>query len=197
MFFLSKVAISLACSAGIVVAAPANIPRQNTCSSGVSRAPEMYNLYPEQPDRTSSAVTEWHLETFSDKSQLEQAAVFKNIPAGATQCTLMWEQASMTERTFLVDGKDALVRIQTLSGFPSGKAVSYSAVKAFDTLGDQGHAGVELTGWDTLDKALHIGGGIPCAEEIHLLLYLQHPNGDTKFVLDQDDKNGLFIKYSC
>lgn len=188
-----KTAFSAFCMAAIVAAAPTNKPR--ACTSGIVRSPDMYNLYPQLPDKTSSVVTDLHVETFSNKSQLEQAAVFKNIPAEATSCSLMWRQGSQTDRTFLVDGSDALIRVHELSGFPA--SVSYSSVNQFDTLGSEGSLAIELTGWDTIDASTHIGGNVDCAEEIHLRLFLEHPNGDTKALLEQDEKNGLYIAYEC
>jgi hypothetical protein len=191
-----KTAFSAFCLTALVTAAPTNKPR--ACTAGFVRTPDMYNLYPQLPDKAGSAVSEWHIETFSNKSQLEQAAVFKNIPAEATSCSLMWAQGSRTDRTFLVDGSDALIRVHQLSGFPAeGEAVSYSSVKPFDTLGDKNPVEVDLTAWDTLDATTHIGGTIDCAEEIRLILYMEHVDGDTKALLEQNDKNGLYISYKC
>lgn len=195
MSFFTKAAISVLCLTGFAAAAPRHMPR--ACTSGTVNVPEMYNLYPQEPSRTSSAISQWHVETFSNKSQLEQAAVFSKIPAEAKSCYLRWKQAGKSDRTFIVDGSNALVRVRQLSGFPTAD-VSYTSVKAFDTLDPKTNpVALDLTAWDDIDVATHNGGNIDCAEEIHLLLYLDNPNGNTKALLEQDANNGLYIDYTC
>ncbi|KAG4257244.1 hypothetical protein FPRO04_08424 [Fusarium proliferatum] len=69
-------------------------PTATTTSSSVKTIvpATLYDIYPENPDESSGPVNGVHLETWKDKSQVEQVIFFKNIPADAKNCNLSWRQ---------------------------------------------------------------------------------------------------------
>ena len=160
--------------------------------------PEMYNIYPQAPDVSKAPVTGLHIETFEDKSQLEQVAVFRGIPADATNCSLGWSQDTKENRVFILKGSSGLTRIRQLSGLPSeGDGVSFSSVKPFDDAPEDEGLGPDFTLWDDeqYDDWDHLAGGLDCAEEIYLKIKLRTPEEKASLYMAQNEKNGFWIEY--
>lgn len=95
-------------------------PTATTTSSSVKTIvpATLYDIYPENPDESSGPVNGVHLETWKDKSQVEQVIFFKNIPADAKNCNLSWRQGPRYSRRFFVKNSDAQADARPLSGFP-------------------------------------------------------------------------------
>ncbi|KAJ4258232.1 hypothetical protein NW762_008381 [Fusarium torreyae] len=155
----------------------------------------IYDIYPGHPDYSKKAVHGVHLESYDDKSQVEQVIVYKGIPAGATNCGFGWVQAERHERTFLVKNSNALAGIRQLSGIPKdGKDVSYNSIKPFDDA-EKELGAPDFSFWDTFDADSHGAGGIKCAETLYFKAGFRNPKGDTQVYLEQDDKNGWILTY--
>jgi hypothetical protein len=156
----------------------------------------MHNIFPQETDAHRGPLTGLHLETYGNRSQLEQVAVFRGIPAGASNCVLLWEQADKDSRTFIVKGSSGLTRMSLLDGLPDGD-ITFASIQPFDTALESERFGADFTLWD--DEAYgaqtHIANSIPCAEEVFVKIAMRDPTIKTSLYLGQDDNNGLLIQY--
>ncbi|PKS11128.1 hypothetical protein jhhlp_002889 [Lomentospora prolificans] len=182
------------------VAAPD--PTHGQCPEGSAVAEvlpkALYNIFPEHADLAKDAVTGVHLETYSDKSQIEQVVAFTGIPSSAKSCSFNWRQGERIERAFVINGQSGLAGVTRLSGFPAeGEDVSYNSIKEFAEAGtDLG--GVDFTNWDSVEGATaHTAGNVDCAENMYFKLHLRDAKGNTKLYLGQDQDNGLYVTYTC
>ena len=160
--------------------------------------PEMYNIYPQAPDLSRDPVAGIYLEAFKDKSQLEQVAIFRGIPADATNCSLGWSQDTKENRVFVLKGSSGLTRIRQLSGIPSDKdGVSFSSVKPFDDAPEDDGLGPDFTYWDEeqYDDWDHLAGNVDCREEIYLKIRFWNPEEKASLYMAQNEKNGFWIEY--
>ncbi|KAF4964597.1 hypothetical protein FSARC_7503 [Fusarium sarcochroum] len=156
----------------------------------------IYDIYPEHPDYSKKPVHGVHIETYNNKSQVEQAIVYKGIPAGAKNCGFGWMQGDRHGRTFLVKNGNALAGIRQLSGFPKdGEDVSYNSIKPFDDAEKELGAN-DFSNWDTADAQPHGAGSVKCAETLYFKAGFRNPEGDSQVYLEQDDKNGWVITYN-
>jgi hypothetical protein len=160
--------------------------------------PEMYNIYPQQPDLARPVGADLHLETYGGQSQLEQVAVFRGLPTGAKSCTLGWSQSDKPSRAFIVKGDSGLSLVRPLSGFPADGPISYAAIQPFDDASEDEQFGPDFTLWDDeqYQEYAHIGGSVKCAGDIFVKISLRYPEQKTSLYLGQDEKNGLWIEYT-
>ncbi|KAH7316808.1 hypothetical protein B0I35DRAFT_434041 [Stachybotrys elegans] len=195
---LAKTLLSLLALATVALASPtAIVPRQQDApSTGSVRRPAMHNIFPQQPDAHRGPLTGLHLETFANLSQLEQVAVFRGIPAAASNCVLQWDQADKDSRTFIVKGGSGLTRMRLLEGLPDGP-ITFDSIRPFDTAADEDQFGADFTLWDDemYGAQTHIASSIPCAEDIFIKISMRDPTTKTSLYLGQDDNNGLWIEY--
>ncbi|SCO43922.1 uncharacterized protein FFNC_09521 [Fusarium fujikuroi] len=134
----------------------------------------LYDIYPENPDESSGPVNGVHLETWEDKSQVEQVIVFKSIPADAQNCNLSWRQGPRYSRKFLVKNSDVQADAQPLSSFPEN----------------------DFSFWGDRKEDVHLVGGVDCAETVSFIIGLRNPKGDSQVYLEQDEhKNGWTLTY--
>ncbi|CCT74521.1 uncharacterized protein FFUJ_10576 [Fusarium fujikuroi IMI 58289] len=153
----------------------------------------LYDIYPENPDESSGPVNGVHLETWEDKSQVEQVIVFKSIPADAQNCNLSWRQGPRYSRKFLVKNSDVQADAQPLSSFPEND-VTYNSVKPFDDQRSIG--GPNFSFWGDRKEDVHLAGGVDCAETVSFIIGLRNPKGDSQVYLEQDEhKNGWTLTY--
>ena len=131
------------------------------------------------------------------ESLIEQAIVFKGIPAEAKKCSLNWKQADESERSFIVEGQ-GLTSITQLEGFPAeGEPVTFNSLRAFEGGDDATSFGPEFTGWpETKGASEHLAGAIDCSEDIYLRISVRLSAGDGFIYLAQDEKNGFYIAYT-
>ncbi|KAF5624503.1 hypothetical protein F52700_9672 [Fusarium sp. NRRL 52700] len=170
-------------------------PLATTSSSSVETIvpATLYDIYPEHPDECSGPVNGVHLETWGDKSQVEQVIVFKGIPVGAKKCDLSWRQGPRYSRRFLVKNSDAQSDARPLSGFPEND-VTYNSIKPFDNQKSIG--GPNFSFWDDRKEDTHLVGGIDCAETVSFIIGLRNPKGDSQVYLEQDNnENGWTLTY--
>ncbi|KAF4958311.1 hypothetical protein FGADI_2477 [Fusarium gaditjirri] len=153
----------------------------------------LHNIYPEHPDESSGPVNGVHLETWKDRSQVEQVIVFQDIPVGAKNCELSWRQAPRYSRRFLVKNSDAQADARPLSGFPESD-VTYNSIKPFNDQKSIG--GPNFSFWDDRKEDSHIVGGVDCARTISFIVGLRNPKGDSQVYLEQDEhENGWTLTY--
>ncbi|KFA75937.1 hypothetical protein S40288_05874 [Stachybotrys chartarum IBT 40288] len=160
--------------------------------------PDMYYIYPQDATLAKASVTGLHIEAFTNLSQIEQVAVFRGIPAGATNCVSGWSQANKTDRVFIVKGDSGLTRMRPLSGFPApGEPVSYASIQPFDTAGETEQFGADFTLWDDeqYQQWDHTNGPVDCAEEIYIKVAIRDPLVKASVYMEQDTANGLWIDY--
>ncbi|RYP91117.1 hypothetical protein DL770_002773 [Monosporascus sp. CRB-9-2] len=157
--------------------------------------PTMYNLNSSDADRGEPPVGYFQVEAQEDVS-IEQAAVFRGIPAGAKLCKLMWRQAGSAERCFSVDGH-GLTAVRQLSGFPGeDEPVTFNSLRAFDR-GNATTFSPDFSFWPDHDGPFeHMAGAITCSQEIYLRIAINRSYGDGFIYLDQDEKNGFYIQYT-
>ncbi len=160
----------------------------------------MYILDSSQPDYSQPPVDCIQLDRTGDVS-LEQAMVFRGIPAGAQNCQLKWMQADESERNFTV-GRHGRTIAHQLTGFPTTGAegddapVSLNSVLPFDN-GNTTRFSPDFTQWpENHGPWDHLAGTIPCSEDIFLRIRLNEEEGDGFVHLDQDEKNGFYIQYT-
>ncbi|KAF9772106.1 hypothetical protein IL306_010223 [Fusarium sp. DS 682] len=199
MPFLTSTFTALTCLLAVSSAVPTALPRAsgNCPSTGKPARQEpsaLYSIFPGSPDVAKKSVG-FNVATYNNASQIEQLLVFTGIPAEAKKCTLGWAQGEQPERLFIAKGGDGLTEFKQLSGFPT-KAVTYNTAKEFDTPGESAGA-ADFTNWDDLPAQSHIIGNIDCKSTIYLKAALRNPNGNTKVFLEQSEKNGVYIEYSC
>ncbi|KAI9162687.1 hypothetical protein HJFPF1_04278 [Paramyrothecium foliicola] len=168
--------------------------------------PVFYEIFPETPDLFKTPVSGLHLETYNTKSQVEQAIVFKNIPANAKNCSLQVAIADKPDRFFMTklreastqngEGESHLVNVHRLTGFPLDGKVSYNSVQAFPSDGPH-LGGLELGGWDISEQNGKIINkyGLPCAGEFYFKLAYRQRCNEKSVYLHQDSKNGVFLRY--
>ncbi|KAI1397526.1 hypothetical protein F4819DRAFT_503287 [Hypoxylon fuscum] len=168
------------------------------CSAGVVRKPTMYNLHPAQAELAQPSVSYLETQLHGSDPALAQAAVFSGIPATAKTCTLSWAQADAAARTFTVE-KSGLISVLPLTGFPAaGAPVSSASVAAFEPADAEVALTPDFTFWDQTKTATnHTAGPVPCAENIYLKVSQNPVNGDGHVYLQQDEKNGFYISYTC
>ncbi|KAF5026511.1 hypothetical protein F66182_1371 [Fusarium sp. NRRL 66182] len=166
-----------------------------TTSSEATITPEaIYDIFPKSPSTAKDPVMGVHLEAYNNASQVEQAIVFKNIPAGAKECSFGWIQGPRLEQTFLVKNSNALAEIRQLSGFPA-KDVSHNSIKPFDNV--EPHIGApDFSFWDDREHDWHGAGSVDCAETLYFFAGLRDPNSDSQVYLGQDHQSGWAIKYT-
>ncbi|EGU82075.1 hypothetical protein FOPG_09868 [Fusarium oxysporum f. sp. conglutinans race 2 54008] len=170
-------------------------PTSTTSSSSIKTIvpATLYDIYPEHPDESSGPVNGVHLETWKDKSQVEQVIIFKDIPAGAKKCDLSWRQGPRYSRRFLVKNSDAQADARPLSGFPEND-VTYNSIKPFDDQKSIG--GPNFSFWDDRKEDTHVVGGVNCAETLSFIVGLRNPKGDSQVYLEQDEhENGWTLTY--
>ncbi|EWZ86323.1 hypothetical protein FOWG_11365 [Fusarium oxysporum f. sp. lycopersici MN25] len=170
-------------------------PTSTTSSSSIKTIvpATLYDIYPEHPDESSGPVNGVHLETWKDKSQVEQVIIFKDIPAGAKDCDLSWRQGPRYSRRFLVKNSDAQADARPLSGFPEND-VTYNSIKPFDDQKSIG--GPNFSFWDDREEDTHVVGGVNCAETLSFIVGLRNPKGDSQVYLEQDEhENGWTLTY--
>ncbi|KAH9986403.1 hypothetical protein F4779DRAFT_611826 [Xylariaceae sp. FL0662B] len=171
------------------------------CPTGTAKAkvnkPTMYNLHPSQPELAGPSVSHLEVQAGKDVAPLEQVAVFKGIPEGAKYCTLGWSQADAANRNFTVTG-DGLITVSQLTGFPAdGEPVSSTSVAPFEDPAAP-KTTPDFTEWDKSQGASdHMNGPLTCGTEMYLKLAKAEGTDDGHVYLEQDDKNGLFVQYSC
>ena len=137
-----------------------------------------------------------NLAAVGNESLIEQAIVFKGIPAEAKKCSLWWKQADVSERSFTVAGQ-GLTSIIQLSGFPAeGEPVSFNSLQQFEHEGAVS-MGPEFTGWPNVKGAsTHLAGSIDCSEDLFFRISIRVSQGDGFIYLAQDEKNGFYVAYT-
>jgi hypothetical protein len=166
-------------------------------SSIITTTPDaIYDIFPEHPDYAKALVLGVHLETWDNKSQVEQVIVFNGIPVDAKNCGFGWRQAPRWQRTFLVKNSNALAEIRLLSGFPKeGEDVSYNAIEPFDDT-KMVIGGPDFSFWDDREHDGHGVGSVECAETLYFMAGFRDPKGDSQVYLGQDDvKSGWVLTY--
>ena len=209
---LLQTAVSLLCLATAATAkpiltssstsAPSHLERRSCPAPGETKTiwmPETWNIFPQQPDLSQeSPVSGIELETLRGESHLEQVMAFRGIPHEATTCTLGWAQAHRTNRTFLVDGDNALLKVRPLSELP--QPATYDAVKEVDRDPSGGNKELhpDLTFWDDSEGAEdHVAGKVACAHDMYFRVALNDPKVKSHVYLGADQQNGFWIEYSC
>ncbi|KAF5671312.1 hypothetical protein FDENT_10952 [Fusarium denticulatum] len=170
-------------------------PTATEASSSVSTiaSATLYDIDPENPDESSGPVNGIHLETWKDKSQVEQVVVFKDIPGGAKNCDLSWRQGPRYSRRFFVKNSDAQADARLLFGFPEGD-VTYNSIKPFDDQKSIG--GPNFSFWDDCKEDTHLVGSVECSKTVSFIVGLRNPKGDSQVYLEQDDnENGWTLSY--
>lgn len=164
-------------------------------------ASELYTLFPGEPDLASPAVADFHVQ-YNNVTGLtiQQAAVFRQLPAEATGCYFGWAQDD-AYTGILVAGGDGLLTGRQLSGFPDTTegGVSAAAVQPFDTADPDLAFEAEFTSWDREIKGTyHVSGPgkITCAEEVYLILEKPQTTNGNVF-LKRSEAAGLFLEYRC
>jgi hypothetical protein len=160
--------------------------------------PEMFYLYPQNATSSKAPISGLYIEAYANVSQIEQVAVFRGIPAGATNCVSGWSQANKTDRVFIVKGESGLSRMRPLSGFPAdGEPVSFASVQPFDTANDTQQFGADFTFWDDeqYQQWDHTNGPVECAEDIYIKVAIRDPLVKASIYMEQDTANGLWIEY--
>ncbi|KAF4445348.1 hypothetical protein F53441_10897 [Fusarium austroafricanum] len=173
-------------------------PATTTTSSSLTTIvpAALYDIYPEHPDEASGPVNGVHLETWEDKSQVEQVIIFKDIPADAKNCALSWRQGPRYSRKFLVKNDDAQADARPLSGFPENdEDVTYNSIKSYDDQKSIG--GPNFSFWDDRVEQGHSVGSVDCAATLSFIIGLRNPKGNSQVYLEQDDhKNGWILTYN-
>ncbi|KAK7746224.1 hypothetical protein SLS62_009440 [Diatrype stigma] len=158
--------------------------------------PTMYNLNSSEPDCGQPPVSYFEVDLQGDAS-LEQAAVFRGIPAAAQRCQLKWRQADAAERGRFEVGRHGRTKARQLTGFPAaGEPVTYDGLRAFDA--DDGVAtfSPDFTQWpEHAGPFDHPAGTIPCSPDIYLRIAVNRAEGDGFVHLDQDAEDGFYISY--
>ncbi|KAL7627939.1 hypothetical protein AAE478_002134 [Parahypoxylon ruwenzoriense] len=184
-------------SSATTVAAAGACPTAGT--TGSIWQPTMYNLYPSEPDLAQTPVSYLQVQVHGTDPQLEQAVVFRGIPAEAKTCTLSWAQADASERNFVVVDS-GLISVQPLAGFPDvgqGEPVTSDSVDAFVDPAVK-PLRPDFTFWDKTEAATpHTAGPIDCAQDVYFKVNIDARNGDGHVYLEQDAKNGFYIEYTC
>ncbi|KAF4988250.1 hypothetical protein FGRMN_9874 [Fusarium graminum] len=157
----------------------------------------IYEIFPEKAEYAKGKVNGIHLAAYDDKSQVEQAIVFKNIPKGAKDCNFGWRQGPRFSTTFVIHGDDAQADARQLSGFPKdGEDVTYKAVKPFDAAKEI-VGGPNFSFWDVLEESNHSVGQVQCAETLYFIAGLRNPKSDVQLFLEQDEHNsGWVLNYT-
>ncbi|KAI6749564.1 hypothetical protein HG530_014978 [Fusarium avenaceum] len=157
----------------------------------------LYDIFPEYPEYAKGKVNGIHLETYDNKSQVEQAIVFKNIPKDAKFCNLQWRQGPRFSTAFVIKGDDSQAEARQLSGFPKeGEDVTYKAVKPFDDA-EKPVGGPNFTMWDVSEEGVHGVGIVECAETLAFIAQIRNPKLETQLYLEQDEeKNGWALVYT-
>lgn len=157
--------------------------------------PTMYNLNSSDPNCGHPPVTYFEVDLQGDAS-IEQAAVFRGIPAAAQRCQLKWRQADTSERGRFEVGRHGRTKARQLTGFPAaGEPVTYYSLQAFDAP-DVTTFSPDFTQWpETVGPFDHSAGVIPCSPEIYLRIAINRDEGDGFVHLDQDAKDGFYISY--
>lgn len=157
----------------------------------------IYDIFPQHPALYKDAVSAVHLESYDDVSQVEQIVVFRDIPAGAKDCSVSWSQGERLQRLFIVKGDDALSTVRQLSGFPKdGEDVSYDSIMPFDNA-ENNVGGPDFTNWDDREESSHDIGEVECAETLYFKVSLRNNDKDAMVLLQQDESNGYSLLYSC
>ncbi|KAM0193371.1 hypothetical protein ACHAPI_007683 [Fusarium lateritium] len=157
----------------------------------------LYDIFPEHPEYAKGKVNGIHLETYDNKSQVEQAIVFKNIPKDAKFCSLSWRQGPRFSTAFVIKGDDSQAEAYQLSGFPKdGEDVTYKAVKPFDDA-EASVGGPNFTMWDVSEERAHGIGMVECAETLAFIARIRNPKLETQLYLEQDgEENGWALTYT-
>lgn len=158
--------------------------------------PLMHKIYPQAPDLAMSPTTSLHIEAFSGLSQLEQIAIFQDIPSQATSCKLGWSQAQKPNRAFFLQANTVSLRITQLPALPH-ENITFSSIRSLDDASREVSLEMHFTSRDEvqLGDRHRITGPLRCDEEIYLKIATQRPEVSSGIYMEQDDLNGLWIDY--
>ncbi|KAF4121843.1 hypothetical protein GMORB2_1683 [Geosmithia morbida] len=175
-------------------------------TSTTTRAPGpvSWNVYPQQRSLSRGPSSGFEVQSYGNRSSLEQVLVFSGIPDGAESCTLGWSQGSREDRVFLVDGEYALVKVTQLSGIPKDdEPITYDSIEPYVKAADDDAEAApslspDFTSWDDVQgPSDHVAGGVRCAGDIYLKMELYDPTTPAHVYLSTDEENGFWIEYTC
>lgn len=162
----------------------------------------MYNIYPLQPDRADLPVDNIHLQYLEDGIELEQVIVFRGIPAEAKTCSLNWVTGSELDRVFVAN-ENGLIKFTQLAGLPFNGQISANSIEGFET---ENTFYANMTGGDKVKGAVGgiTSGDFDCAGELYFKAQIEsdttmfdQSTEEGHVFLEQNEKSGLYIKYSC
>ncbi|KAI0121769.1 hypothetical protein BJ170DRAFT_688002 [Xylariales sp. AK1849] len=174
---------------------------QSTCTNGTTTKDQrdMYVVVPSDPDSVTPAVE--YFQVISGDMDINQVGIFTGIPADAKKCSLHWKQGGPDERVFKVTG-NGLVSATQVDNLSTCGGVSWSEVQSAKVISKE--AGPDFTYWDQREfaAATHGSWDLTCAETIYMKFEtLKGAGQDVKeyrnVYLEQDDKNGWYIEYTC
>lgn len=160
----------------------------------------MYVVLPSDPQSKAPGVS--YFQVVSGGPDIDQVGVFKGIPAGARSCSLYWKQADADERVFKVTGNGRVSAIQ-YDNFDTGNGISWSDVENAKAISAE--FGPDMSAWDRPNYPAWDHGfwTLTCAETIYMK-FETHKGAENQGVndyrnvyMDQDDKNGWYIRYKC
>lgn len=181
----------------LTFAAPLTPRQDSQCVNGVAQIfmPEMHNIYlykgvPQFPSRGTILNV---MNGSSSQSVQEQVARW-SIPSTATNCEFGWSQAA--ERSFSVYN-NGLINFQQMTGLPSSNVTAETIQPFLDPAGPSGS--IDATLWPELPEAhSHLGGNVNCAANVVIHLSKNIVEGGAgSITLEQDARNGLWLRYNC
>lgn len=170
-------------------------------SMGTSTGRSMHVVLPSDPDYSTGDVGYFQVQ--QGVMDINEVGVFSGIPADATTCSVRWKQGAVGERSFTVTGNGAVSVVQLGGAFDPAQNVTWAAVEGATALGNELMA--NMGNWDKPDQGAttHIVGDVQCAEVVSLKFETfkgaggSTPDESDNYWLEQDDKNGFYITYSC
>ncbi|KAJ9654633.1 hypothetical protein H2198_006379 [Neophaeococcomyces mojaviensis] len=165
------------------------------CNNGKAHLyqPELHNIYIYSgvPSFPSISNTFNVMNGSSSRSEQQQVAVWRNVPASTT-CTIRWSVAA--DRSFSVYN-NGLVASQQLVGLPPG-AITADTIKGLESSKPPTSA-LDFTFWPEIAGPHdHVGPAMQCGSEVVVKLF-KDPSAPGSITLEQSQQSGLYLEVDC
>jgi hypothetical protein len=160
----------------------------------------MHVVVPSNPEYSTQDVG--YFQVISGDMDVNEVGIFTGIPADAKRCTLGWKQGGPDERAFKVTGNGRVSAIQ-LNGLDAADGYTWTDVQNANAISAE--FGPDFSFWDGPEypATTHGSWDLNCAETIYMKFEThkgaenQGVDGYRNVYLEQDDKNGWYINYTC
>ncbi|KAF2194490.1 hypothetical protein K469DRAFT_705950 [Zopfia rhizophila CBS 207.26] len=163
--------------------------------------PTMHTIFREKPDVVVNTTNFFYVtQDEGGKNKRDQVMVFKNIPAGAKDCSLLWAAAPTgTNFGYFKTGLTQVFSVK-LDGKKFDEIVPEVSYEKVKPITGERVGGADFTFWpQSTQETDHTVGDAACASEMAFTVDLVggSPGQEGSVVIEQDERTGWYIEYAC